>query len=281
MNDKELNKLHELLVMLSEEVKRICEKNDIKYSLTGGSMLGAIRHKGFIPWDDDMDIAMLREDYDRFLKVCESQLGVAFEIQTIDNDENYFYGFAKIILKDTYLVQYCHEKTKHRKGIYVDIFPLDNVPDNTRDRKKQKIKTYFLIKMLARKGKAGIEDKSSLLKYVAFHLIDVINIFVPMSYLKAKLVENMTKYNKDKTEFVCNMNGYYGYEKETTYRRYFENTILVPFENTEFPIVKEYDAFLKAVYGDYMKLPPVEKRHTHGFKFLDFGPYKEENNMGV
>lgn len=115
MNEKDLKKLHELLVMLSEEVKRICNDNGIKYSLTGGSMIGAVRHKGFIPWDDDMDIAMLREDYDKFLKACETQLGPAFEIQTMDNDPNYFIGFAKIILKDTYLVQYCHEKTKQKK----------------------------------------------------------------------------------------------------------------------------------------------------------------------
>lgn len=275
MNEKDLKKLHELLVMLSEEVKRICNDNGIKYSLTGGSMIGAVRHKGFIPWDDDMDIAMLREDYDKFLKACETQLGPAFEIQTMDNDPNYFIGFAKIILKDTYLVQYCHEKTKQKKGIYVDIFPLDNVPADVKERKKQKQKTYLLIKMLARKGKAGIEDKSSLLKFVFFHLIDFVNVFFSMKYLKSKLYENMTKFNCQKTELVCNMSGYYGYDKETTYRKYFENTMVVPFENTEFSIIKEYDKYLRNVYGDYMKLPPKEKRRTHGFQRLDFGPYKD------
>ena len=87
----------------------------------------------------------------------------------------------------------------------------------------------------------------------------------------------MVKYKNDHTEYVCNMGGYYGYDKETTKREYFENTITIPFENTEFDIIKDYDAFLTRVYGDYMKLPPVEKRHTHGFQFLDFGPYKRKN----
>lgn len=275
MDEKDLNKLHELLIMLAEEVKRICDSNNIKYSLTGGSMLGAIRHKGFIPWDDDMDIAMLREEYNRFLKACETQLGSAFEIQTMDNDSNYFLGFAKIILKDTYLVQYCHEKTKQKKGIFVDVFPLDNVPENINDRRKQKHRTYLLIKMLARKGKVGIEDKNSILKFIVFHIIDFMNIFFSMKNLKIKLFKSMTKFNCQKTELVCNMGGYYGYEKETTYRKYFEDTMKISFENTTFSVIKEYDAYLEGVYGDYMKLPPEEKRRTHGFECLDFGPYTE------
>ena len=275
MNEKDLKKLHELLVMLSEEVKRICNENGIKYSLTGGSMIGAVRHKGFIPWDDDMDIAMLREDYNKFLKACETQLGPEFEIQTLDTDPNYFFGFAKIMLKDTYLLQYCHERTKHKKGIFVDIFPLDNVPENINSQRKQKRQVHLLLKMLARKGKAGIEDRGNILKVIAFHIIDIIDVFFSMEYLKKKLTENMTKFNGQKTELVCNMSGYYSYEKETTYRRYFENTVTVSFEDTEFAIIKEYDNYLKSVYGDYMKLPPKEKRRTHGFKCLDFGPYKD------
>lgn len=282
MTNKELDKLHLLLIMITEEIKRICEENEITFSLTGGSMLGAIRHKGFIPWDDDMDIAMLRDDYDKFLMACKSQLRPEFEIQTIENDEHYFYGFAKILLKNTYLEQYCHENTRQRKGIYVDIFPLDNVPENKKDRIRQSRVNYVLIKMLERKGGVGIEDRGNIVKFFGFHAIDVLNSFFSMDYLKKKLVANMIMYNSKITPNVCNMGGYYGYERETTLRSYFEKTIEVPFEHTSFPVISEYHAFLTAVYGDYMKLPPKEKRHTHGFSCLDFGVYNdiEGENFG-
>lgn len=274
MINSELNKLHSLQIMLMEEIKRICDLNCIKYSLTGGSLIGAIRHKGFIPWDDDMDVAMLREDYNIFLVACKTQLDPKFEIQTMDSDENYFYGFAKILLKDTHLVQYCHEKTKQKKGIYVDIFPLDTVPEDEKKKKKHKITNYLLIKMLSRKGRVEVEDKYSLKKHIAFHAIDVLNIFFSMPYLKRKLQENMTRYSNEKSCYVCNLCGYYGYDKETTYKAYFEKTINLPFENTEFAVIERYDDFLKHIYGDYMQLPPENKRHTHGFKNIEFGPYK-------
>lgn len=275
MNEYDLELLHSLLNKLAEEVKRICNDNNIRYSLTGGSMLGAIRHKGFIPWDDDMDIAMLREDYDRFIEACKTQIGPEYEIQTIENDENYFYGFAKVLLKDTYLVQYCHENTKQKKGIYIDIFPLDNVPEARKEKQHQKRVNYLLMKMLDRKYGVAIEDKNSVLKFLGFHLLDILNIPFSGKFLKRKLVENMKKFDDEKTDTVCNLGGYYGYDKETTYRKYFEDNIVVPFENTEFSIIKDYDTFLRTVYGDYMKLPPKEKRHTHGFRSLDFGPYRK------
>ena len=273
MTDQELNKLHEVLIMITEEIKRVCDLNGICYSLTGGSMIGAIRHKGFIPWDDDMDVAMLRSEYDKFVEACKVQLKPQFEIQTMENDENYFYGFAKIILKDTYLVQRTHENTQQKKGIYVDVFPLDNVPESESARKRQKHLNYLLIKMLSRKAKVDIEDKKSIKKQIGFHLLDCFNLFFSMHSLRYKLVNNMTKYNDQKTEYVCNMGGYYGYDRETAPREYFENTSLMKFNNAEFSVIREYDAYLTHVYGDYMKLPPEEKRHTHEFEKLDFGPY--------
>lgn len=274
MNDNELKQLHSLLIMLTSEIDRICKKNNIVYSLTGGSLIGAIRHKGFIPWDDDMDVAMLRDEYEKFLVACETDLDPRFEIQTFENDSNYFYGFGKIVLKDTRLVQYCHERTKHRKGIYVDIFPLDNVPEDQKLRKKHENINFFLEKMLTRRGGSGIEDKSSIKKWIGFHCLDIVNIFFPLSFLIRKLDSNMREYDGQQTELVCNMGGYYGYKRETTYRKYFENTVDVEFEDKKFSIITEYHDFLTHLYGDYMQLPPVEKRHTHGFQELDFGPYK-------
>lgn len=273
MDDIQLKKLQKAILLITDEIDRICRKYNIKYSLVGGSMLGAIRHKGFIPWDDDMDIGMLRQDYDKFLEICKTELNEEFDLQTNTNDQNYVYGFAKILLKDTYLVQFGHEKTKSRKGIYVDIFPLDNVPEDMSKRKKQRKKNYLYIKMLDRKFTAKSLKGMPFKKKLAFMILDVMNIFCSQQKLIQKLNSNMILYNESSTENVCNMAGYYGYDRETIPLRYFKKLIQVPFEDRTYYIMADYDAYLTDIYKDYMKLPPVEQRRTHGFQSLDFGPY--------
>lgn len=273
LSEKELQNLHEVLLIIAKEIDRICRKNNITYCISGGSMLGAVRHKGFIPWDDDMDVAMLREEYDKFIEACRTDLSNNFILQTLETDKYYFYGFSKILLKDTYCVQHGHEKTKHQKGIYIDVFPLDNIPAKKSLQVKHARKNYLLIKLLFRKAGCKIEGKKTLKKLLAFKIIDFINLFTNFNWLKKKLDENMRLYNGKKTEKVCDLAGYYGYEKEITYRKYFEKTQYVPFENLSLPIILDYDKYLTDLYGDYMKLPPVDQRHTHSFQNLDFGPY--------
>lgn len=274
MDSFDLKRLHKALILITSEIDRICKKNNIIYSLTGGSMIGAVRHKGIIPWDDDVDIAMLRSEYDFFLEVCKSELAPEFELQTLDNDPNYMFGFAKIVLRDTYLVQYGHEKTRHRKGIYVDVFPLDNVPDDFKQRKVHKMLNYLLVKLLFRKAGCQIESNKTLGKIIIFSILDFINLFAKVDILKKVLIYNMKRFNDFETQFVCNMAGYYGYEKETTRREYFENVVDMSFEGKQYSVSIHYDDFLSSVYGDYMKLPPENQRHTHEFQNLDFGIYK-------
>lgn len=276
MNDTELKKLHKALLIIADEIDRICRENNIKYSLIGGSMLGAIRHKGFIPWDDDMDIGMLRQDYNKFLEVCKTQLNSAFDLQTNTNDPNYVYGFAKILLRDTYLLQFGHEKTKNRKGIFVDIFPFDNIPDESAARKKHRKKNYLYIKMLDRKFTHKSLKGMPFKKKAAFRMIDVMNIFSKQQNLIRKMNLNMLKYDQAPTEYVSNMSGYYGYDRETIPTRLFDETITVPFEDRNYFIMKEYDTFLTLYYKDYMKPPPVEQRRTHDFQRLDFGTYDDK-----
>lgn len=275
MDEKDLQTLHAILLIITDEIDRICKKNNINYSLIGGSMLGAIRHKGFIPWDDDLDVGMLRDDYDKFLKACETDLDDKFLLQTNENDSHYVYGFSKILVKGTYLVQVGHEKTRHQKGIFVDIFPYDFIPDDEKARGIQSKKNFVLTRLLRRKF--GDDDRTTWgwKKRVAFTIADVVNLFLSQKYLISKLNSNMRLYSNTTTENVSNMSGYYGYEKETVPVSYFNSFLTVPFENRMYSIVSEYDGFLTKYYGDYMKLPPIEKRRTHGFSELDFGPYKD------
>lgn len=273
MKTNELVALHKALLILADEVDRICAECDIKYSLIGGSMLGAIRHKGFIPWDDDLDIGMLRTDYDKFLQACSTKLGDRFVLQTNENDPNYVYGFSKILLKNTSLIQFGHEKTKHKKGIYVDIFPYDNIPDNNALRSLQRNKNYILIKLLDRKFKEAVYTNSKI-KKIIIAVLEIVASLFSTKKLIIMLNNNMGKYSDMETKCISAMSGFYGYDGETIPLSLFENVIKVPFEDREYCIVKEYDDFLTRYYGDYMKLPPVEKRRTHGFHELDFGPYE-------
>ena len=123
----EAHKLHQCLLMIAKEIKRICDKNGIKYFLIGGSLLGAVRHNGFIPWDDDMDFGMLRADYDRFISVCENDLKDEFLLCSINTEENYNRAFAKVRLKGTFFPDQ-GQANGINSGIFVDVFPIDVMP---------------------------------------------------------------------------------------------------------------------------------------------------------
>lgn len=269
-----LTKLHKTELLIASEVDRICKKNAINYSLVGGSLIGAIRHKGFIPWDDDMDISMLRSDYEKFVNACRQDLDDRFFLQTTQTDPFYYNGFSKVILNNTELVEPGQEKTKCKKGIYIDIFPLDNIADDSKSAQKQGRINYFLVKLLERKAHSSLGNLKFGKKKVAFFFLDLLSYIVPSRFLVNKLINNMTKYNSVETKRVCSFGGYYGYQKETTKREYFQNVHNHKFENHDFLISDSYDEFLRSMFGDYMILPPEEERHTHEFQKLNFGPYE-------
>ena len=161
MDDFKLQKLHFLQLKIAKEILRICEKNSIDYSLSGGTLIGAVRHSGFIPWDDDMDIDMTRENYLKFIKACEHDLGKEFYLENWYTDNKYWNGFSKIMLKDTILVEDSTKFSNNRSGIYVDIFPWDNTPNNIFQRLIHEKKVRFNVLLLIAKHNIQIPSNSS------------------------------------------------------------------------------------------------------------------------
>ncbi len=271
--NEQLNKIHSLELKIALEIKRICEKNNIRYFMTAGTLLGAVRHGGFIPWDDDMDIGMMREDYEQFIKACKTDLGSEFFLQTWDTDPDYPFSFGKVRLKGTHFVEGFSEKGGMHNGIFVDVFPFDNVPDNFREQKRQGRK-YFICKRLLwiKKGMGTNMKRGSLNQVVKYYAFLIFAHLFRYESIKNYFKNVQTKYNGQNTMKVVT-DGSYSYNKESLERKWVENLELVKFETEEFLSYKDRVEYLKYFYGDYMKLPPEEKRNRHLLRNVDFGRY--------
>lgn len=272
--------LHALELKIALEIKRVCEKNGLRYFLTAGTLLGAVRHGGFIPWDDDMDIGMPREDYDAFCEACATDLGPAFWLQTWDTDQDYPFPAGKVRLNGTRAPEKFAEGNlgggAGRDGIYVDIFPFDAVPDGRWAAKAQGWR-YFLCKRLLwiKKGYGkSIREESwgQRLKYDAFRALAAM---CPYGAAKRWGNRMQRRFNGEKTRHVVT-NGAHSFAHETIERAWMDDLAPVRFEGEEFMSYRAREAYLEHMYGDYMALPPENERVCHEFQRLDFGPYALE-----
>lgn len=238
-----------------KSIHQFCEKNNIRYSMCGGTLLGAVRHQGYIPWDDDIDIMMPRPDYERFINSFNEE---HFKVQSYMNDDAYWYPFAKVYDDRTLLIE-SHIKS----GVYIDIFPIDGMPDReTTIMMMEKRKSlqyrdiYYATKIY--KFKKGNPLKNRLVYYLR-------RPFVPNREKSIqKLEELVQNYPFDTSEFAGSLAGSDTYGiKERMPKSVFTEYIELPFENLSFKCIADYDTYLSHLYGDYMTLPPVEKRISH------------------
>ncbi len=264
LNEEELKKLQKIELEMLIEIDRICKKNQIKYTLIGGSLLGAVRHKGFIPWDDDADVAMLREEYDRFVKACEVDLDTnRFYFQDMNVTEGYRWGYGKLRRKNTVFMREGQEHMPYEQGVFVDIFPGDSVPDNMFLRKLHTFHCFCIRKIMW--SEVGKKTDKSVIMRIWYKCLSVI----PQRIIK-KHFNLFTEYwNKKRSGMVKtylfptrkNVDGYQ--------REWYNNTEEILFEGVLLQGSIYRIEYLKRKFGDdFMELPPVEKRKCHPVSML-------------
>ena len=249
-----------LQLTILKEIHRICEENDIQYYLMYGTLIGAVRHNGFIPWDDDIDIVMMRPDYDRFVKVCEcGALSENYVIQNRDTDPEFEFLISRIGMKGTYSDDHSRRKLKSLNYTYVDVFPLDNVPDSETDQKKHKKRLAFLQQSLHYRMNYHYYHNTKF-KLVLKTIWSLPFKIIPLSKYMRDMEGEIKKYNNVDTKKCAMFCGRYGYERESYLKSDFMPAKLLTFEDSKFFVPKKYDNILKHIYGDYMKLPPESER---------------------
>ncbi|WP_228551722.1 LicD family protein [Paenibacillus sp. B01] len=261
----ELKKLQQELLLLLIEIDRICQKHNIHYYISYGTLLGAVRHQGFIPWDDDIDIDMPREDYERFCAVCLNELDHdRFFLQTQQTDPHYNWVYGKLRLKQTSFIRSGQEHLRQKDGFFLDIFPIDSISDSKWRQRVAKAACKACRKILW--APVGKKSSDSFLLRFWYAILSKI----PRKWTIQLFHHFATRDNRNPStsKRIChNLNGHI-FEKEWTAQ-------LIPllFEQKQFPAPASYSNLLTSLYGDYMQLPPPEKRIGHCYasfvKFLD------------
>lgn len=270
-NNEILKRMHELHLILADELKRICDKYNISYFMIAGTLLGAVRHKGFIPWDDDMDFGMKREDFEKFISVCEEEIDSSiFYLQTDTKEKMYPFNFAKLRLTGTKVIEGFSKDSGTNQGIYIDIFPIDAVPDNKLQKRSQFRKFWFYRNLLWVKCGYGSEARKRSFSYKAAKCLSML---FSIDTLKKRKRKTIVKYNHQTTRYVVTSDGNYGLEKETLLSEWITDLAEYAFEDRSYPGIRDYHAYLSYFYGDFMQLPPEEKRNHHNRLEVDFGKY--------
>lgn len=274
MREEQHQKLKEKEIEILSKCIDVCSKLEIPFFLMGGTLLGAVRHGGFIPWDDDIDIGMYRSDYERFLREAPAMLPEGLFLQTYTSDPGYLLNFAKLRDSCTTFIQWVYKDIPMNHGVYIDIFPLDYYPDDTLKGRILLLKKKCLDQRIMTGMYLPELQQESMLKRLARKLLR-------FPYRKLSLHDAMEAREKLYTSvkesgWLANYGGAWG-RREVVPAKWFAGGHKISFEGMEVLAPQEYDKWLTQVYGDYMTLPPEEKRVSHhGAKVIDLErPYTE------
>ncbi len=271
LTDQQLQELHVFLAEMLKDIVSLCDKYKLRYSMGGGSCLGTVRHKGFIPWDDDLDINMPRKDYEKFSKVFKRELGDRYILNAPNYSDKVIARFPKVLAKNTEYVTKGFRQDPEFEKVFIDIFIMENVPNNKLIRfiKGSYVNALEFIAGQVLIHNAGKNNKDSVIEIIGtknyFFRNAIGFIFSWKSYTKwCNSIDRIVRHSNERSKFVCFPTGRKHYFGEIIRR----GTILpfkkMKFESIEVSVPNDYKRYLSNLYGDnYMKLPPVEKREKH------------------
>lgn len=263
-----IEQVQKLLCSLLYDFHKICEENSLSYSLAYGTLLGAVRHGGFIPWDDDVDVFMPRPDYEKFAVIVKNKYADKFDL--FDDNDNYIYTYLKFCMKNTILYENTVVDTYSKLALYIDIFPLDAVPKNKNKSYKYIEKLDFIVSLLTVKFDI---KKRNILKRIFIKIIKIIQ-----QIFGYKIIKKIIKLEKNefvKTKFdnssiiTCRIGNKKNVLASEMPKTYIEDRCLLKFEKNMFWVTSNYDDVLKKYYGNYNKLPPLENRKPkHNYRLF-------------
>ena len=260
----ELKQIQQIQLELICEVDRICKKHNIRFNMVGGTMLGAIRHKGYIPWDDDADIGFLRSEYEKFREACKIELDPEkYYMQDLRDTEGYRWGYGKLRRKGTQFIRLGQEFMPYEQGICIDLMPFDNIPDAYISRKIHKFQCFIFRKVFWSVVGSRNEKKSVV------RMIYKILSKIPGNYIIKKYQKFIDKNSEKETKQVRILTFPTPKRIDGYKREWYEDLRDYKFEDYELPGAKDYDGYLQVKYKSYMELPPIEKRKIHPISKLE------------
>lgn len=262
----ELRHLQLVIMHIMKDIDDLCRRNNIDYYLNGGSAIGAVRHKGFIPWDDDLDIMMTYDNYERFIKACREQLDPEkYYVQ--EGLKNWPLNYTKIKLIGTcFDEREAYVKDERQRGIFIDVFKMDNTSSNRLMQFWQyACAKYRVCYLMSKRTYKSANWKKKLFMASAFPL----NI----PFVRRFFERQSERYNGKQTEYIASFYESKRFKKCIFRREVFGTPKRVQFEDTMLPVQADYHSYLTTSFGDYMQLPPEEEQRLKHLTKIDFGKY--------
>lgn len=270
-DDETLEHLKKVQMKILKYFIKVCEENDLTYFIYGGSLLGTIRHEGFIPWDDDIDVIMFRKDFEKLNKIFENDIDEKYRFINVLNEETYHYTWGRLMLKNTVINEWWASQVDYTQNIFIDVFILDNIPNNKFKRLIHKW-TSFSLNQLTMYAFLKFDNESKL-KKIFQQAVHYLLRIIPISpyNIKKKCVKSFSKYQYEDCDEVCD------FPAICQMPVYNKKDWIPPkkaqFEDIMVNVPNNYDKILKRSYGNYMELPPVESRFRPAPDEIDFGEY--------
>lgn len=268
MDETTINSLREVQIQILDSFVQICNEHNLRYCLCAGTCLGAVRHKGYIPWDDDIDVMMPRKDFDKFINISQNSNQTYF-LDYYTTDSLYGRNFAKYCKKNTLFI----EPNGLRQAIYIDVFAQDKVPSPEYIAQSRVPVMIHKLDAITTVRREGLKGRDFITKMIYW-----LTRWIPIKWIFNMEKKLMTRFEDLEVKCYLNYGTRYNYIKETIPICEFEPYVQMEFEGKKYNVPRNWDLYLTSLYGDYMTLPPVEKRVTHYPQLISFDITKDDSH---